>query len=143
MAEYEFINPLIGGMLIGLSASGMLLANGRIMGVSGIIGGLFRTDKHEVSWRFVFILGLIAGGYWVLDLGYTILEYPIERGLGAAAIGGLLVGFGTTLGSGCTSGHGVCGISRLSFRSIVATVVFILFGVLSVILMKQIFGVQQ
>lgn len=140
MTNTDIVMALIGGALIGLSASGMLIANGRVMGVSGIIGGLFNKNKHEVSWRILFLLGLFIGSLLIPTMGYGLMAEPFNRNLLAAVFGGLLVGFGTTVGNGCTSGHGVCGVSRLSPRSIVATVTFILFGVLTEGLMNLIEG---
>lgn len=132
---------LIGGAIIGLAVSILLLFNGRVTGISGIVAGLLPPKKTDQSWRFFFLLGLLLGGatlYFLspqsfssLSLNMTYLDYLIA---------GLLVGFGTVLGSGCTSGHGVCGISRFSVRSIVATMVFIAFGIISVAFFKLLKG---
>ncbi len=126
------IMPLFGGALIGLAASLLLLWNGRIAGISGMVGGLFRPAAGEVAWRFTFLVGLLAGGV-VLSIVYPVaLEVRVPAPLGMVALAGLLVGYGTRLGNGCTSGHGVCGVSRLSPRSLVATATFMLTGALTV-----------
>src|SRR5690606_12695396 len=112
----------------------------RITGVRGILGGLLRRPTADFLWRAAFILGILVGGALIPLFGYTVLEVPFSRGLMAAAGGGLLVGFGTSLGNGCTSGHGVCGISRMSTRSIMATLTFMFFGFISVYFYKFIVG---
>ena len=136
----EWINAIIGGGLIGLSASLLLLANGKITGVSGILMGVFSDTGLNKLWRATFIVGLLLGGF----LGALFLESPFinesDRPTLAVALAGLLVGFGTQLGSGCTSGHGVCGISRLSARSLVATATFIGSGVVTVTLYSLLGG---
>lgn len=125
----SFVNALIGGLLIGIAATILLAALGRVMGVSGIVGRLpFAADR---GWRIAILLGMIAGGI----LYRSLVADPFAVGQGHPALfitAGLLVGFGTRLGNGCTSGHGVCGISRFSLRSIVATVIFILAGMITV-----------
>ena len=122
---------LLGGLLIGLAAVVLLITTGRIFGISGIIGGLFKPSKGDVLWRLLVVVGLITGAYFTHLAANTptkISSVPTHY----LILGGLFVGFGTRLGSGCTSGHGVCGMSRLSVRSIVATITFMLAGVLSV-----------
>ena len=137
------IDSLLGGVLIGLAASGMLWANGRVMGVSGIVAGILQPKKAEIYWRVLFLLGLFVGGAISVPLGYSVIELPFDRGLFSAAIGGLLVGLGTILGNGCTSGHGVCGVSRMSPRSIVATATFIISGIITVWLFSVFSGGHQ
>ncbi|QDK38661.1 YeeE/YedE family protein [Bdellovibrio sp. NC01] len=140
MTQNEVLFPLLGGVLIGLAVTFMLLFNGRVTGISGIIAGSLNASVEDLWWRLTFITGLIVGG---LVLRYTIPDVFTNtsgRDIGTIALAGLLVGFGTVMGGGCTSGHGVCGISRFSPRSIVATVVFILFGVVSVMLYQFIMG---
>ena len=131
--------PTIGGALIGGAAVLLLFAHGRIAGISGIVGGMMTASKGDRSWRGAFLLGLLAGGV-VLLMAYpeAIAESP--RSLGLTIIGGLLVGFGTRLGSGCTSGHGVCGVGRLSPRSLVSTMVFITAGMLAVGIVNNLLG---
>ncbi|OBT07965.1 hypothetical protein A9264_05725 [Vibrio sp. UCD-FRSSP16_10] len=131
----EFSIPwssLFGGMLLGVSASILLLFNGKIAGISGIISGLIKNQTGDRGWRWLFALGMVAGGV----LGTTALNAYIptsyDTGLGILLLGGLLVGFGTKIGNGCTSGHGICGIGRLSKRSIVATCVFMLVAAITV-----------
>ena len=135
----QCLTALLGGGLIGLSVSLMLYFNGRVTGISGIFAGIFNLRFSENLWKIMFIIGLILGGL-VLNITYPeTFKNNLDFSHLRIAIAGLLVGFGTRLGSGCTSGHGVCGISRFSKRSIVATSIFILTGVLTVIL----FGGQK
>lgn len=136
----DIANALIGGALIGFAAAGMLWANGRIMGISGIVGGILSLNPRPESWRILFILGLLLGSLTIPTLGFTVMEEPFQRTHLAAILGGLLVGVGTSLGGGCTSGHGVCGLSRFSPRSLVATLVFMLLGIFSVFVINQAFG---
>lgn len=123
---------LIGGVLIGIAASLLLYWNGRIAGVSGILGQAL-TLREGRGWRLSFLAGLIFGGFILLAVKPAVFEGALPTPMWTVIVAGLLVGFGTSLGSGCTSGHGVCGISRLSPRSLLATITFILAGVLSVI----------
>ena len=117
-----------GGALIGLAASWLLLAKGRIAGISGIVGGLLDTPNEQTPWRSSFLVGLLFGGIvLVATLPHTIVA-PEGRSLGMVAAAGLAVGYGTRLGSGCTSGHGVCGLTRFSKRSFVATMSFMATG---------------
>lgn len=134
----DWINALIGGAIIGLAVSVMLLFNGRVTGISGIIGGILSPAKGDVQWRVFFVFGLIFGGYFLRLLKPDIFSGQIPTEDWTLVLAGLLVGFGTLLGSGCTSGHGVCGISRLSIRSIVATASFMLAGIFAVIFFKSI-----
>lgn len=118
---------LLGGVLIGVAAVSLILLTGRVAGISGILGGLFTPQANETLWRVAFVLGLVAAPWlYVVLLGPFEFESP--RSTGALVVAGLLVGYGTRLGSGCTSGHGVCGLSRLSVRSLVATAVFMAVG---------------
>ncbi len=134
------INALMGGVLIGVAVSLMLALNGRVTGISGIIGSLLRPRKGDISWRVSFLGGLLAGGI-LLNLFYPkAFQIFSSAQIVDYAVAGVLVGFGTLLGGGCTSGHGVCGISRLSMRSILATVTFILFGILSLFIFKFLRG---
>lgn len=131
---------LMGGLLIGAAASMFLLINGRIAGISGILGGLLDWPKGDAGWRIWFLIGMLLSPllYWIL------IEHPkiaVETDTGWLIIAGLLVGFGTRLGSGCTSGHGVCGISRGSRRSLIATAVFMAAGMASVYMTRHMIGV--
>ncbi|MUJ38943.1 YeeE/YedE family protein [Aliivibrio fischeri] len=123
---------LFGGMLLGVSATLLLLLNGKIAGISGVLTGLMTPKKKDYAWRWLFVLGMISGGAGgVYFLGAHVpTEYTTNTPL--LIIAGLLVGIGTRLGNGCTSGHGICGIGRLSVRSIVATCVFMLVAGLTV-----------
>ena len=133
---------LFGGMLIGLSASAMLLLDGKIAGISGILAGVLKPVRGDTLWRICFLGGLLAGGLLLRILLPGAFDFGIIRPLPLLTIAGLLVGFGTRLGSGCTSGHGVCGISRLSPRSLVATATFIFTGALVVYLINHLMGVS-
>ena len=136
MTDFEVLMPLTGGILIGISASIMLLFSGRIAGVSGIFGGMLFQQGKERAWRLSFITGLIGGGILLYAINAEFFENSSGRGLLAVNIAGFLVGIGTRIGGGCTSGHGVCGIGRLSVRSIVATVAFVFAGMVAVVLVK-------
>ncbi|WP_256936579.1 YeeE/YedE family protein [Vibrio diabolicus] len=115
---------LFGGILLGISATILLLVNGKIAGISGIMNGIMSPKKGDYSWRLLFAVGMIAGGLIsVLMLGVAVPS-TANLSLGMVIAAGLLVGIGTRLGNGCTSGHGICGMGRLSKRSIVATCVF-------------------
>jgi uncharacterized membrane protein YedE/YeeE len=132
-------SALAGGALIGISAALFILMSGRIAGITGIIGGLFRPVMHDVGWRIAFTIGLIiAPIVWLLFA--QLPEINIEANEGLLIVAGLIVGFGARYGSGCTSGHGVCGISRLSPRSIVATLAFMGSGFLTVFVMRHLLG---
>jgi len=126
------VASLLGGILIGLSASAMLLLEGKIAGISGIFAGMLRPVSNDTAWRACFVAGLLAGGMLLRVFMPTAYDFGIIRSYGVLIVAGLLVGFGTRLGNGCTSGHGVCGISRLSARSMVATAVFISSGAITV-----------
>jgi uncharacterized protein len=135
------MEAVIGGIIIGTAVSVFLLMNGRVVGISGIIGALLNHKTPDKKWRLFFFLGLISGGLFLRFLYAD--SFILENNYSLPAdyiIAGLFVGFGTLMGNGCTSGHGVCGISRLSLRSIIATVVFIASGVLSVVLFKMLRG---
>ena len=127
MENFTPLSGLIGGLLIGSASALLLLVNGSISGISGIVGGLLAPKAADAGWRVVFVAGLLLGAFvYMLATGGAI-PVRIEASLPVLVAAGLLVGFGTRLGSGCTSGHGLCGVARLSRRSIVATSVF--FGV--------------
>lgn len=131
--------PLAGGLLIGLAATILLYFNGRIAGVSGILGGLLKPTKGDIVWRLAFISGLMISSFFYLVA--SPLPVPtIDADITTLIIAGLMVGFGTRYGSGCTSGHGVCGLSRGSPRSFVATISFMGAGVLTVYFVKHLIG---
>lgn len=140
MDHFTPLASLSGGILIGLSASAMLLFNGKIAGISGILAGLLNPTKNDTAWRAAFVAGLLAGGLLLALFSPQTFTIGITRSTGAFALAGLLVGFGTRLGNGCTSGHGVCGISRFSPRSFVATVTFIISGAAAVYVINQWLG---
>ena len=140
MHNFTPIASLIGGILIGLSASMLMLLNGRIAGISGIVAGALRPESGEWEWRICFIAGLVGAGAIARIISPASLVIGISRSLPIFLIAGLLVGFGTRLGSGCTSGHGVCGLSRGSIRSLAATLTFMLAGAATVYLMNHVFG---
>ena len=129
-----------GGILLGLASAIFILVNGRILGISGILGGLLVPRLGDIGWRIAFLLGIAASPFvsgQILPVGY--LEVPsIEAGYVTIAVAGLLVGFGTRYGSGCTSGHGVCGLSRLSPRSLVSTLTFMGLGFLVVYVLRHV-----
>jgi uncharacterized protein len=135
-AEFTPISALIGGLFIGIATAALILMNGRIAGISGILGSLFTPTKGDIAWRVAFLSGLILS-----STAYAIIhplpEVTIKANLITIVIAGLLVGYGTRLGSGCTSGHGICGVSRLSMRSITATVTFIAAGMITVFITKK------
>jgi uncharacterized protein len=132
------VSGLIGGLLIGLATVLLILFNGKIAGISGIVYGLLSRKGSEVWWRAVFIVGLLVGAFiYVLATGGA-LPVNIQASLLVMVIAGLLVGFGTRLGSGCTSGHGVAGIARLSRRSIVATLMFFATATITVFVIQHI-----
>lgn len=138
MEDFTPFSGLAGGMLIGLAAAMLLLLNGRISGVSGIVGGLLTPGGSEAGWRAAFVGGLVLGaaGYLLATGGAAI---AMQASVPVLVVAGLLVGFGTRLGSGCTSGHGVCGIARLSWRSISATAMFFGVAALTVFLTNHVF----
>lgn len=130
-----FLKAFAGGLMIGAAASLLMLMNGRIAGISGIVGSLLRLQTLGLTWQLAFVGGLVgAGVFWSLLVGDFSIDITSSPSM--LIIGGLLVGYGTRLGSGCTSGHGVCGIGRMSARSIVATCTFMLSGAVVVALLR-------
>ncbi len=132
MNPMELVRGAAGGLLIGLSISALLLLNGRVAGIAGIVGGALNPLPGDRGWRIEFLAGLLAGGLVLLAIQPQAFGPSAGRSLPVMLGAGLLVGIGTRMGSGCTSGHGVCGNARFSPRSIVATVTFILVGALTV-----------
>ncbi|HIB83383.1 MAG TPA: YeeE/YedE family protein [Chromatiaceae bacterium] len=140
MDNFTPIASLIGGILIGLATAGMLIFNGRIAGVSGIFSGVINASKNDTAWRVAFIGGLMGGGLLTMGFYPEAISSHIDRSVLSVILAGLLVGIGARLGSGCTSGHGVCGIGRLAPRSLVATAVFMTTGVIAAVVVGQVFG---
>jgi uncharacterized membrane protein YedE/YeeE len=138
----DWINALAGGALIGIAVSIMLVFNGRVTGISGIISGALTPKKGDSQWRFFFIGGLLLGGLILVLLRPDLIAAPVATPTWRLVAAGLLVGFGTLVGSGCTSGHGVCGISRLSIRSILATLTFMAAGMGAVALLRALGGLS-
>ncbi|HUN57406.1 MAG TPA: YeeE/YedE family protein [Candidatus Binataceae bacterium] len=137
MHDFTPIASTIGGILIGLSASAMLLLSGKVAGISGIFAGVLRPMKDDTLWKVCFLAGLFMGGLLLRVFDPHAYDFGIIRSPGVLVLAGLLVGFGTRLANGCTSGHGVCGVGRLSARSIVATVTFVTSGALTVYLLNH------
>jgi uncharacterized membrane protein YedE/YeeE len=137
--EFTPASALIGGAIIGVAAALFAVLNGRVAGVSGILGGLMRPQTGDISWRVAFVSGLVAAP--VLYAIFAVLpEVRVDAGYGVLVAAGLLVGISTRYGAGCTSGHGVCGISRLSPRSIVATLAFMATGFATVFVVRHLLG---
>ncbi|MBD2579944.1 YeeE/YedE thiosulfate transporter family protein [Oscillatoria sp. FACHB-1406] len=139
MAEFNGLTALVGGLLIGTSATLLLAFNGRIAGISGMVNGAISLARSE-RWRWLFLLGMVAGGTLY---EYVLASQPTPRSTFAPAAmltGGLLVGFGTRMGNGCTSGHGVCGLGRLSARSLAAVLTFLATGFITVFMSRHAFA---
>lgn len=135
-------SALIGGALIGLSAAVLLLFKGRIAGISGIAGGVILPEKGDIPWRILFLVGLVLGGllYQLLGISPSVEKIqPVTGKIGLIAAG-LLVGIGSALGTGCTSGHGICGLARRSFRSLIATLTFMLTAMITVFMVRHLVG---
>lgn len=137
--QSAYIAGLSGGLLIGIAAAMFVLLNGRIAGISGILGGLLQADKGDKLWRVLFLLGMAAAPF-VYRMVSDLPSVTIEADTAQLIIAGLLVGLGTSYASGCTSGHGVCGISRGSIRSIAATLAFMMAGIITVYLTRHLLG---
>lgn len=137
---HPFVSAALGGVMLGLAAVGLMLASGRILGISGIFGGVVRPRRGDFAWRALFVGGMAAGGAAVAVLAPEAYAIDVVRSPAAIVSAGLLVGFGTRLGSGCTSGHGICGISRFSPRSLVAVLTFMATGALAAFLVNHVFG---
>jgi uncharacterized protein len=140
MANFTPISAAIGGALIGLSAVLLMLLNGRIAGITGIAGGLIDPISTDRVWRATFIAGLIAAPLSAMLIGYTVPVPQMPTSMVTIAVAGLLVGFGTRMSNGCTSGHGICGMARLSTRSIAATAVFMGAAIIVVALTRHVVG---
>jgi uncharacterized membrane protein YedE/YeeE len=140
MGEFTPISAAIGGALIGLAATLLMVLTGRIAGISGIFAGLVSPEAGDRSWRIAFIAGLILAPLTAGLIGYPLAPPQLPASWGIIVAAGLLVGFGTRLGSGCTSGHGICGIARLSARSLVATAVFVASAMAVVAISRHVVG---
>ncbi|MCE7506077.1 YeeE/YedE family protein [Polynucleobacter sp. IMCC30063] len=130
---------LLGGIILGLAAALYIHLHGRILGVSGIVGGLTKPEAGDWLWRLSFVFGLLSSPLWASLIFDVRAIVVIDAGWGALIVAGLLVGFGASYGAGCTSGHGICGISRLSLSSLVATITFMCTGFLTVFLLRHVF----
>ncbi|BBM87682.1 membrane protein [Candidatus Uabimicrobium amorphum] len=143
MIDYSNFTPysaLIGGVIIGLSSAMLLLFNGKICGISGITGNILVFKRHDTLWRTMFFAGLVCGGIVTFTLFPTTKAFVSDASTTVLICAGLLVGYGTRLGNGCTSGHGVCGMSRFSKRSILATCVFMISGMVTIYIVKHVVG---
>ena len=140
MIDWNQFTPwaaLGGGVLLGVASALFILVNGRILGISGIVGGLLRPRAGDVGWRLAFVLGMLAAP-WLYQAFAGPIQARVDAGWGMVVLAGLLVGAGTRYGSGCTSGHGVCGLSRLSPRSLVATLAFMGAGFATVFVVRHV-----
>ena len=138
MSHFTPVSATLGGLLLGIASSLLFVADGRILGISGIVGRIPLTTGSDRSWRLVFLAGLLTGGVAILVVDRSALAFAREQTVLTAAVAGVLVGFGTRLGNGCTSGHGLCGVARLSRRSIIATLVFMTTGALTVFVVRHV-----
>lgn len=140
MDQFTPVSALVGGLLIGSAATLMWLVYGRITGISGILGGVLAPRPGEIAWRLLFLAGLVGGAGLVPWLTGAALTWVPQTGTVGMVIAGLLVGFGTRMGSGCTSGHAICGIARLSKRSFAATLVFMATAIVTVYVLRHLLG---
>jgi uncharacterized protein len=140
MATFDPFSALLGGALIGLASVLLMLLLGRIAGISGILAGCFYLTGYDKGWRVAFLAGLVAAPLIASAAGFPLLPPQMPASWIIVAAAGLLVGFGTRLGGGCTSGHGVCGVARLSPRSIAATIIFMFTAMIVVAIMRHGFG---
>ena len=139
-ADFTPWSAVAGGVLIGLSASLLLLMHGRIAGISGIVGSVLDGEREGLDWRLAFIAGLVVSGLGFVWLSPGAVAASAERSVAATVVAGLVVGVGVRMGSGCTSGHGVCGLSRFSGRSLVATLTFMATGFVTATLIQVLTG---
>jgi len=136
----DLLAALAGGLLIGVATAFMMIFSGRIAGISGIVGGLIPPRPQDVDWRIAFLMGLVGGGALLRIFYPEAFPEALTTPTPTLVAAGLLVGYGTRLGNGCTSGHGVCGIGRMSRRSLVATAVFLSTGMLTVFIHRHLLG---
>ena len=141
MENFTPLNAVMGGLLIGIAATLMLWTSGRIAGISGILTGVLLPNKTDTPWKAIFLAGLLLGPIGTILISGRELDISVQATPLLSIIAGLLVGFGTRLGSGCTSGHGICGIARFSRRSFLATAVFMGCAIVTVFITKHILGV--
>ena len=141
MENFTPVSALVGGLLIGASAALFLVLNGRIAGISGILGGLLHPARGEIGWRLAFLAGLFIAPLVYVAFGGALPAVDSDAPLWLLIVAGLIVGFGTRLGVGCTSGHGVCGIGRGSPRSLVATATFMATAILTVFITRHVLGI--
>jgi uncharacterized protein len=140
MTSFTPISAAIGGGLIGLAVALLMLLNGRIAGISGIAGGALTFRRDEFPWQIAFLIGLVAAPLLMHAAGYALPHPVMPASWAVIVVGGLLTGFGTQWSGGCTSGHGVCGMARISPRSIVATVIFMVTAIVVVALVRHVWG---
>ena len=140
MDQFTPLASTVGGLLIGLSATALLLFNGRVAGMSGIFAGVLRPKEGDLVWRAAFVVGVLAAGLGLFLVAPHLFAVHLDRAPWMVGVAGLLVGVGVRLGGGCTSGHGVCGLSRMSPRSLVATLTFIATGAITVLLARVLGG---
>jgi uncharacterized protein len=140
MNDFTPISSLLGGMLVGLAASLLLLSHGRVAGISGLYGGVLRRGANDRALRISFVAGLVLTGLLIRFVAPSAFATTWSANLPLTLAAGLLVGYGTQLGNGCTSGHGVCGLSRLSLRSLIATLTFMMTGAVTVYVVHHVIG---
>ncbi len=140
MHEFTPVSGVVGGLMIGTAASLFILFEGRIAGISGILGGALSSLGKEGYWRIAFLLGLVLGPLLIAGAGFSRPEIVIDASVPVLIVAGLLVGFGTRLGNGCTSGHGVCGVARASPRSVAATITFFAVATVTVFATRHVLG---
>ncbi len=138
MEGFTPVLSTIGGVLIGFAAIALLYFNGRIAGISGIMGGVLRPQKSDTLWRAVFLAGLVTGAALILLLHPAAMDLRFDVSDSTIILGGFLVGIGTRIGTGCTSGHGVCGVGRLAPRSLIASAVFVGFAIATATLVRHV-----
>lgn len=137
MDSFTPLLALGGGVMIGAAAVILMLLSGRVAGIAGIVGGVFGSELRDMGWRLAFVVGLMSGPYVVMLAGHGVPDVEVAASVPTVIAGGLLVGVGTRLGNGCTSGHGVCGLARFSARSAAATVMFMATAVLVVFVVRH------
>jgi uncharacterized membrane protein YedE/YeeE len=142
MNNFTPVSSSVGGLLIGVASALMLLLKGRIAGISGMVGGLLHPSKGDASWRALFLIGMMAAPIGYLLIFGRLPSFPSTASPRILVLAGLLVGFGSRLGSGCTSGHGVCGLGRRSRRSVAYTITFLVSGALTVFVLRHLLGVS-